>query len=426
MVLPFCHSGFLHFTLVLVVAPSPTKLERRFCRIMSSVYETTVAGETMFGMAYVLSVGEWGQHLIALLKSLFQYTDTEDKRVTFALEVFLTLSVGIFTAVTHRGEYSLAITAALLAGMLMSLAGTVLRGVIETITQVLKEKYYEEVNKGVTMELKSHSSIMLFVYFSSSLWYTVFTRVVDTTMACLCCALSGLALAVMAQLFTYHPVTRTAGLVLQERFFNPKKNWREAPVRSIIEMSMWVVGTSLAWWVKKDVLAAVQWGMFCGMMACFWNGSSKIQRPRSASYSQYQFRVLGRDGRKKEETMRLVAQLNPPAWVQQAFHYTCVGQFFYGLARFVIVLWKEIKSSAMELVCLPAGLIFGAVDTQIVPGIVSSEEQARTKFYRLVFGDRHPGTFFPQDTCRVPNPNDLRVEEDDSEEYFTLPDTVWG
>jgi hypothetical protein len=396
---------------------------------MSSVYETTVSGEAMYTLASALSVGEWGQRSISLFRSLFTYTDTDDKPVTLALEVFLTLSVGIFTAVTHRGDFCLAITAALLAGMLMSLAGTVLRGVIETITHVLKEKYYEEVNKGVTMELKSHSSIPLFIYFSSSLWYTVFTRVLDTSMACLCCALSGLALAVMAQLFTYHPVTRTAGLILQERFFNPKKNWREAPVRSILEMSMWVVGTSLAWWVKKDVLAAVQWGMFCGMMACFWNGSSSKSQLSAPvpTQPQYQVRLLGRNGRKKEETMRLLAGLNPPAWVQQAFHYTCAGQCLYHFAHTLTIVWAELKTSAAELVCLPVCLAFGVVDPQVVPGVISSQDRSRTKLLSLMFGESNPSSFFvevseEETRCDL----DAAVDEHNTSEYFTLPDTIWG
>ncbi|TYZ64141.1 hypothetical protein PybrP1_011616, partial [[Pythium] brassicae (nom. inval.)] len=76
--------------------------------------------------------------------------------------------------------------------------------------------------------------------------------------------LVGVSLIVASELLMLHQPTRTAGLILQARIVDSRRNWEERPLRSLLEASATFGATVLSYRASGEVVRSLQLGTLCG------------------------------------------------------------------------------------------------------------------------------------------------------------------
>ncbi|RLN60284.1 hypothetical protein BBP00_00006075 [Phytophthora kernoviae] len=78
--------------------------------------------------------------------------------------------------------------------------------------------------------------------------------------------LVGASLIIVSELLLLCTPTRRAGIVLQGRIVDSRKNWEMHPLRSLVEVIITFGATTLYYNTSKDMLLSLQLGTFCGAL----------------------------------------------------------------------------------------------------------------------------------------------------------------
>ncbi|KAF4322812.1 hypothetical protein BBO99_00003823 [Phytophthora kernoviae] len=78
--------------------------------------------------------------------------------------------------------------------------------------------------------------------------------------------LVGASLIIVSELLLLCTPTRRAGIVLQGRIVDSRKNWEMHPLRSLVEVIVTFGATTLYYNTSKDMLLSLQLGTFCGAL----------------------------------------------------------------------------------------------------------------------------------------------------------------
>lgn len=98
----------------------------------------------------------------------------------------------------------------------------------------------------------------------------IYTHLRSIEIAFVLATTSGVAFAVLGDVFVIWKPTRKVGLILQDRVLHIQYNWKIHPLRSLLEISM----CALAWFASyvfiwhKDLLVAILVGTATGIVAC--------------------------------------------------------------------------------------------------------------------------------------------------------------
>lgn len=113
--------------------------------------------------------------------------------------------------------------------------------------------------------------LCIFVYGVFGVLVTIFAQAEDWCTAGVLSTIAGVAFTGAGQLcLKWHP-THRAGMVINGRVLNSAKNWNEYPVRSFLEVSLWLVGTWGSYANTGSVIFSTGAGCVTGIAAVLAN-----------------------------------------------------------------------------------------------------------------------------------------------------------
>jgi hypothetical protein len=203
----------------------------------------------------------WVAHLLLnRLTDVKQNYQTDLLRCLLELGTLVGVTLGVYSL---SADILLAVNSGFISAMCTSIAAEWARS--------FRQKSFDTKSMG-TKGVKRMPLLVLFAYFSTSAWKTVFTRadlapiLTDSTMTSwVIFTVCSVALVVFGQLFSVWRPSAAAGITLQDRLLNTKNNWTAFPIRSAMELSWWVFSMYVCFKSRQDILAAIQLGTLSGM-----------------------------------------------------------------------------------------------------------------------------------------------------------------
>ncbi|RLN84051.1 hypothetical protein BBJ28_00008219 [Nothophytophthora sp. Chile5] len=120
--------------------------------------------------------------------------------------------------------------------------------------------------------------MLLFAYIGSGTFQWIFENMRSLEVTVLLATIAGIAFLCFADMMVLFKPTRWAGVILQDRFINVKRNWQEYPVRSFVEFGcfMGVIYGSYA--IYGDLIVAVQVGTLSGILVTLEKDKQEVEK----------------------------------------------------------------------------------------------------------------------------------------------------
>lgn len=160
---------------------------------------------------------------------------------------------------TLDGNFSIAMQVSIFSGIVICLS-----------SELLFNRLWDSEPKELTHQ-PAIAPVCIFAYGVFALLGIIFHQASDTVQAGLLSTFAGVAFTAIGQIALHFPITAKMGAVINMRVINTPENWAEYPLRSFLELGVWIVATWGCYATTHSPFLSVGAGALTGIAAVLGN-----------------------------------------------------------------------------------------------------------------------------------------------------------